>query len=326
MSKIFPSSAAASLLTLVCVSVHHLGVFGFLEGHCSKMEYVESGRSSANVPFNSGILELEFALMGQTQVEHTTKFIIQKDAQDYIVVSVRERRNILKKVSVNFSRAGWKPCANKTEGMEQNEDFTFGVIRRALFNVSENLFTATFWNDSDNGSKFICSLSNPPDSKQDSLTFKAMVEGGSDISYLFHWVYCTLPTNCPSCPSSIPSPCTTSTSPCPPTSTEFQVCASPPTIGVETSSPYFYLLVAALAVVFLILLVLVYREIKRNIGSQKAKNESYVQNYENQDCYELDLNDVPVVPQHLRQQNLPGKESSESRDSVNSIYNYIPKN
>ncbi|XP_076049858.1 uncharacterized protein LOC143030581 isoform X2 [Oratosquilla oratoria] len=315
MSKILPPPAAASLLTLVFVLVLQItGLFCFAEGQCGRMEYVQNGRLSSSVPFDSG-LELEFVLLGLSGKKHFTYFYIQDDKNNHITVSVREKANILEEVKMWFPKTGWRSANER----EEKKTLKFGTTRRAHIHLSEDVINVTLWNASDDGSHKTWSHSNPPIKTQRDLTIKARVPAGSGIHCLFHWLSCPPPHTCTRPPSTPPT--------CPSTSTEPQDAEPSPTFGACTSSPYFYLVVAGLVVIFLIPLVLMYIQLRRNIGSQKARDESNeVQNNENQEYYEeLDLTQIPVAPPlHQRQRGVPGEENSESRDSINSIYNYSP--
>ncbi|XP_076033690.1 uncharacterized protein LOC143020803 isoform X2 [Oratosquilla oratoria] len=294
-----PTSAQmASLSTAATVLVLSLGLGGFFcfaELRCVDVNLVKGGSLSTRVPFPKS-MEVEFLherLDAGTSEFAEMVFYIEEDREKVAFANVVEDlNNALHGVILKFKKDGtWGK-----ETIIKNEDpFNVGTLRRVRLEYSGGLFQGVVWSG-DRQKNMTWSREDAPTMGQGNLTVYARIPVlvGKHSSVVF-W-----PRTCS------PDPLTTSQS-----------------HGPSACTPTYIWILAVLTVALVILLVLLSFHLRRAFGLLKDKGENRERDpvAQKDEGSEERCNQGPPARHRERRE----RGASEGRDSINSVYGYIPR-
>ncbi|XP_076064967.1 uncharacterized protein LOC143039009 [Oratosquilla oratoria] len=287
-----PTSAQmASLSTAATVLVLGLGLGGFFcfaELRCVDVNLVRGGASSTMVPFPKS-MEVEF-LHAETSKLAQMSFLIEEEGKEVALAKVEEDlNNALKEVLLNFKKNGtW----GKPTYITNEDPFNVGTLRRVRLEYSGGLFQGVVW--SGDRQKNITWSEGAPTMGQGNLTVYAKIPAVRKLSSVVFW-----PRTC----SPVPPPGLQSHGP--------------------ACTPIYIWILAVLFVVLVILLVLLSCQLKRAFGLLKDKGENRERDpvaQKNEDSEERCNQGPPARHRERRERG-----ASEGRDSINSVYGYIPR-
>ncbi|XP_076068190.1 uncharacterized protein LOC143040716 [Oratosquilla oratoria] len=278
-------STAATVLVLV---LWLRGLSCLDERRCVDIDQVTSHNRSSTVPFHSG-MEVEFLYEGLDETSQDINigfYIIENENQVANVFVLQKINNELKQLKINFRTNQW----GTVKVMNFGSPFNVGIFGKVRLEYSGGLFQGVVW-DKDRQKNMTWSERAPTEG-QGNLTIFARIPKKKKYSSIVYW-----PDTCPPAPSPVPQP---------------------QGFVIDNTIILYMCVIAALTVVSLVLLALLCRQL-RTFRQPKVKDQDT--GVQRNESSEGRCRQGPP----LRHRSQEERGDSEGRDSINSIYGYIPR-